>query len=186
MAMNPITGELYHKISPRSSPSLRMNSSPFHKVTKEVLSRDSIKSFLQPQGTIQHVTETDRFRTDFATEEREKREAVYQRRRLVHDLNRSQLEARAYDRSLSIEAVERQQAERTRARAAMILEQQKAHFKTAFDPITHEYHPTSKGNVLATHDILAQMRAERRRANINRRGNGTYNIISGVDRRATY
>mmetsp|Transcript_25845 Transcript_25845/g.45664 ORF Transcript_25845/g.45664 Transcript_25845/m.45664 type:complete len:184 (-) Transcript_25845:6568-7119(-) len=183
--MNPITGELYHK-SIRSTPISRSVASPFQSSSKFVLSNESIKSVLQPEGTIFYASDNDRFRQDFAAEEREKREAAFQRRQQAHYVTRSIHDARAMERSLSIEAVERQQAERFGRRAELIVEKQRPDFRSAFNPITHEYDSNSKGKVLETHDRLSQMRAQRRKWNIDNRGNGAYNLINGADRRPIY
>mmetsp|Transcript_378 Transcript_378/g.446 ORF Transcript_378/g.446 Transcript_378/m.446 type:complete len:185 (+) Transcript_378:148-702(+) len=184
--MNPLTGELYHH-SVKNTPSLSRESwSPIKSSSKYVLSGLSLKSMLQPEGTIQFATEQDRFNTDFAAEERDRRNAVYQRRRALQDQNRSLMEQRSFERSVSIEAIERQQAERYRFRAVNILEKNKSDYRSAFNPITHDYDPTSKGKILETHDRLKEIRADRRKANINAKGNSSFNIINGFDRRVYY
>jgi len=67
-----------------------------------------------------------------------------------------------------------------------ILEKNKSDYRSAFNPITHDYDPTSKGKILETHDRLKEIRADRRKANINAKGNSSFNIINGFDRRVYY
>lgn len=179
--MNPITGELYHK-SIRSTPMSRHSMSPFKSTSKYMLTNDNLKSVLQPEGSNFYVSDEDRFRQDFAAEDRERREAAYQRRQQAHLVKRSLFEARAFERSLSIEAVERQQADRFNRRAEVIVDNQKSDFRSAFNPLTHEYDQTSKGKVLETHDRLAEMRANRRMHNIYTKGACSYNLINGAER----
>jgi hypothetical protein len=157
--------------------------SPIKVNSKYVLSTSNLKSVLQPEGSIFYASEEDRFRTDFAAEDREKREAAYRRRQAAHDLNRSVRDAQAYQRSMSIEAVEKQKAERFNRRADAMKEKERPDFKSAFNPITHEYDVTSKGKVLETHDRLTAIRQQRRMRNIDSKGSSSYNLIDGSDRR---
>lgn len=184
ITMNPISGELYHKVV-RNTPASR-DLSPLRSTSKLVLTGNNLKSLLQPEGTIQYATEDDRFKTDFATEERARRQAIFDRRRFVQEHNRSLIEQRHFDRAISIEAIERQQHDRYRYRLSNYLEKQRSDFKSAFNPLTHEYDPTSKGKVLETHDRLAMMRAERRKEYVYAKGNSSYDLITGIARRPVY
>jgi hypothetical protein len=80
-AINPITGELYHR-SLRSPYNFKDSRSPIQSSSKLIMKSCSLKSVLQPEGTIQFASESHRFNyVDFAAEERSRREAEYQRRR---------------------------------------------------------------------------------------------------------
>jgi hypothetical protein len=53
----------------------------------------------------------------------------------------------------------------------------------AFNPITLEYHQTSKGDVLRQRDEDAQLRGKLRSKNLDMRANTAYNILTGETRK---
>lgn len=53
----------------------------------------------------------------------------------------------------------------------------------AFNPITLEYHDGQKGNQLRERDEQNQFRAKLRAKNLDYRGNSSYNVVTGEDRK---
>jgi hypothetical protein len=67
-----------------------------------------------------------------------------------------------------------------------LLEKQHANYRSAYNPITHDYDQTSRGKALETFDRLAKRRAEIRKRNIYAKGSSSYNLINGFDRRPVH
>jgi len=53
----------------------------------------------------------------------------------------------------------------------------------AFNPITLEYHDGAKGNQLRERDEQNKFRAKLRSKNLDYRGNSSYNVVTGEDRK---
>lgn len=184
--MDPIIGQLTRK-SPGNSPIIsRSPASPIKSTSKLVLRGSSLRAILQPEGTAQYISEKVRFGLSFAAEEGQRRQEAHMKLRSTQDLNRSLMEQRTMQRSVSLETLERQQAERNRLRGLNALDKSRPDFKSAFNPINHGYDPSSKGRILENYERIAKVRAEQRMTYLDVKSNSTYNLVNGFNRRVFY
>ncbi|CAG9322406.1 unnamed protein product [Blepharisma stoltei] len=172
--MNPISGLPIYQTPPQRARSNR-SQDPFF--------RDQAKSVLvpEPQSTM-FISEKERFDTDFAAEERRRRELENQRKMDAYNKRRENAINREVNRWEQIGQEQVESIEKLEAKRSKWKNGQKNNPSEAFNPITLDYDPTDQGEYLRRKDDIAKERAMMRLYNIDAKRNSAFNIINGAPR----
>ena len=137
---------------------------------------------VEPKSTL-HMPESERFASDFAAEDRARREAEYQQRQSYLNAHRQEVIGREVDRWQSMEEEESRKQDYLANMASKWKQGQKNNPSAAYNPITLEYDGTEQGQRLKEADDAVRYRAGLRLFNLDQKMNSGYNILSGEARR---
>jgi hypothetical protein len=130
-----------------------------------------------------HMPESERFASDFAAEDRQRREADYQRRQEYLNGHRQEVIGREVNRWQGMEDEEARKQQYLGSMAAKWKQGQKNNPSAAYNPITLEYDTTEQGTMLKQADDAVRYRAGLRLFNLDQRMNSGYNVLTGEARR---
>lgn len=129
------------------------------------------------------LPESERFDTDFAAEDKRRREIEYQSRQQNLNRRRDEVVGREVNRWESMENEEKKYQEFLNQKQSKWQEGQKNNLSAAYNPITLEYDTTEQGSRLKGQDDQIKYRAGMRMFNLDSKMNSEFNVVTGEPRR---
>ena len=130
-----------------------------------------------------YLPEAERFDTDFAAQDRRRREEEYQRKQQITNVKRERQIDRDLGRWNKMENEEEKHRQKLEHMASNWKAGQKNNSSAAYNPITLDYDPTEQGEHLRQQDDLVKHRAGQRLYNLDAKRNSEFNVITGEPRK---
>lgn len=129
------------------------------------------------------LSESERFDTDFAAQERRRREEEFQRKQGVLNCRREQQINRDMTRWQQMGGEEGKYQQKLDNKQQQWKAGQKNNPSAAYNPLTLEYDQTQQGRELQLQDDQVKYRAGMRMFNLDQKMNSGFNVLTGEPRR---
>lgn len=188
--MNPIQNQPFQNIRPRSRTE-REGMRDREAIEKQRL-KDRVGGFHQyedfkgvsapAQQSSLYQADNERFDTDFASEDKRRREAERSRKQQIIGAHRNEIVGREMNRWDRMEQEDAKEAAKIQSMADKWQAGQKNNASVAYNPLTLQYDQNEQGRRLQQSDAKIIERADQRKAHLDNRMNGGFNILTGETR----